>query len=382
MSHESFRELNGKCSAIFQFTRGVRILEIILQASWVDFFNARIEAIGREYPTNTPTENKMAALREAALAFSLSEKAMRNKLAIWQGYKRIKDIGGWPALIFAEDGVYTICKYRVGFKDPALFSSLRDLRAAIELAADTVQPTWRRFLRILQIETTPTYTGHPHTWQIAANGIPVPLSECNYKWIQHYKLIEESVVDMDLWDHDPRRVSDGPKFTCNECGEQQDDDPHNNRCRCFPELYGGIKMPAPVQIFDTGTKANGLVARFEFQQGRAIGEFVGLITRGKVGVDVMEGGGPEPEKKYQISQGKQGNFTRFINHSCMPNCQFERFVWMGLERIIAVALRTVEAGKEVTVDYSGVYWDGLEKICKCGEPCCRYSKPRTVSTSS
>jgi hypothetical protein len=80
MSHESFRELNGKCSAIFQSTRGVRILEIILQASWVDFFNARIEAIRRENPTNTPTENKMAALREAALAFSLSEKAMRNKL--------------------------------------------------------------------------------------------------------------------------------------------------------------------------------------------------------------------------------------------------------------------------------------------------------------
>jgi len=78
---------------------------------------------------------------------------------------------------------------------------------------------------------------------------------------------------------------------------------------------------------------------------------VGLITRGKVGVDVMEGGG-ESGKYHQISQGKIGNFTRFINHSCNPNCQFERFVWMGVERIVAVALRTIEAGAEVTADYS------------------------------
>jgi hypothetical protein len=92
-----------------------------------------------------------------------------------------------------------------------------------------------------------------------------------------------------------------------------------------------------------------LTAGQDFLEGAAIGEFVGLITRGKVGVDVMEGG--FGDQKYQISQGRIGNFTRFINHSCNPNAQFVRFVWLGLERIIAVS-RGIKAGKEITVDYS------------------------------
>lgn len=30
-------------------------------------------------------------------------------------------------------------------------------------------------------------------------------------------------------------------------------------------------------------------------------------------------------RTYQIFQGQMGNFTRFINHSCKPNSQFQRF---------------------------------------------------------
>jgi len=182
--------------------------------------------------------------------------------AIWQGYKRIKDAGGWPALIFAEDGVYTICKYRLGFKDGSLFLQLRELRSAIELAADTVQPDWRRFLKIVQIDTAPVYTGHPHQWTIGKNGVPVPLKE-SYPWTRGYVLIEESVVDTTQWSRDPRRIADGPTFVCPECEQVQNDDPQVNRCRCFLELYGGVKMPAPVQIFDTASgKGNGVITRF------------------------------------------------------------------------------------------------------------------------
>jgi SET domain-containing protein len=49
--------------------------------------------------------------------------------------------------------------------------------------------------------------------------------------------------------------------------------------------------------------------------------------------------------------GRIGNFTRFINHSCRPNSQFERFVWMGLERIVVVS-KGVKSGSEITSDYS------------------------------
>lgn len=58
---------------------------------------------------------------------------------------------------------------------------------------------------------------------------------------------------------------------------------------------------------------------------------------------------------YQIWQGKSGNYTRFVNHSCAPNSQFERFVWLGKQRIVLVS-KGVEAGEEITVDYSDTYW--------------------------
>jgi SET domain-containing protein len=74
---------------------------------------------------------------------------------------------------------------------------------------------------------------------------------------------------------------------------------------------------------------------------------------------------------YQIWQGRQGNHTRFVNHSCQPNSHFERFDWLGKQRIVLVS-RGIEAGEEVTVDYGDTYWQNLDKECKCGQPGCRY----------
>lgn len=110
-----------------------------------------------------------------------------------------------------------------------------------------------------------------------------------------------------------------------------------------------------------------------FDRGAAIGEFVGLITNGISGVDVMVGG--TKGRTYQIYQGEMGNFTRFINHSCRPNSQFQRFYWRGQERIIVVS-RGIVAGREITVDYSDHYWKQLNKVCLCGELCCRFRSNR------
>jgi hypothetical protein len=112
-------------------------------------------------------------------------------------------------------------------------------------------------------------------------------------------------------------------------------------------------------------KANQAIDR-----GTALAEFTGLITTSITGLDVMIGG--SRDRTYQIYQRTMGNFTRFINHSCRPNAQFQRFYWRGHERIIVVS-KGVSAGAEVTVDYSDRYWKELEKRCLCGEACCRFS---------
>lgn len=74
---------------------------------------------------------------------------------------------------------------------------------------------------------------------------------------------------------------------------------------------------------------------------------------------------------YQIYQGSQGNYTRFVNHSCTPNSQFERFTWLGIQRVILVS-KGIDPGIEITVDYSDEYWCHLDKKCLCGAQSCRY----------
>ena len=141
------------------------------------------------------------------------------------------------------------------------------------------------------------------------------------------------------------------------CRKHQADDCVANECACFPNLYGGPRperrLP-PVQIAQTFSgKNNGLFACVPFERGSAVGEFVGRITTGVSGLDVMFG--KTDKASYQIWQGKEGNFTRFVNHSCRPNAHFEHFNWRGTQRIVLVSLG-VGAGEEVTVDYSDTYW--------------------------
>ncbi|KAL9033348.1 MAG: hypothetical protein Q9180_005992, partial [Flavoplaca navasiana] len=133
-----------------------------------------------------------------------------------------------------------------------------------------------------------------------------------------------------------------------------------NKCTCFPILnppIHNVRIPVQVARCSSG-KNNGLFARCAFERGTAVGEFVGLVTKGIEGVDVMMGG--RGDAQYQIYQGRLGNYTRFINHSCAPNAQFTKFMFCGIERILVVS-KGIEAGMEITVDYSSSYWNKLDK---------------------
>ncbi|KAH7418307.1 hypothetical protein BKA64DRAFT_196249 [Cadophora sp. MPI-SDFR-AT-0126] len=369
---EAFREINSLCLRVTKMSRSSRALETIIQAHWVDCFEARVKNIGVEKPFLSSTETKMSALREACAILKWSEKELRNRLSIWRGYKEIKDIGGWASLVFAGSGIYRFCKYRGGF-GKNLTTRLSRLRPSLEVAADTIHPEWRQLLALIGQDTQKLYSGHSHDWVVCDGVPPVALKSTYTQWYPDFSFthIEDSVLDELAWGRDdPRRISGTNTSFCNDCGYFQSNNVSSNECRCFPELYGGCKAPVPVQVFRTPLgKNNGLIARCEFPRGSAIGEFTGLVTKGIDGTDAMQSG--DDERRYQIYQGTMGNYTRFVNHSCAPNSQFQKFCWLGSERIILVS-RGVEAGEEITVDYSHEYWEGLDKDCLCGEPCCRY----------
>ncbi|RMX75253.1 hypothetical protein D0869_11794 [Hortaea werneckii] len=370
-----FGRMNVLTRRISQTSRACRSLEVIVQAYWVHCFDGHVEQLAASMPRD---KAKKTAISQACIDFNWSEKELRNKMGIWRGYHDIRQHGGWAALVFAGMGLYRFCKYRVSFNEET-FGTLRALRHRWELAADTLHPRWRQLLGIIGGPTERKYTGHSHDWVVGSTfDEAIPLAPTYYQWDPEfsYTHLEESIVDEDVWgDFDPRDVDFHSgmeeKFKCATCGEQQSHDPKLNTCTCFPNLYGGTKARMmPVQVFRTPNgKNNGLVACAAFEEGAAIGEFIGQITAGLSGTDVMIG--QTERATYQISQRRQGNHLRFVNHSCQPNSQYERFSWLGKQRIVLVS-KGVEAGQEITVDYSDTYWRNLDKVCLCGQPGCRY----------
>ncbi|XP_062897918.1 histone-lysine N-methyltransferase ASH1L isoform X1 [Mobula hypostoma] len=73
-----------------------------------------------------------------------------------------------------------------------------------------------------------------------------------------------------------------------------------------------------------------------------------------------------------IDSYRMGNEARFINHSCSPNCEMQKWSVNGVYRIGLFALKDVNAGTELTYDYN-FHAFNLEKqqLCKCGAEKCR-----------
>uniref|UniRef100_A0A1I7U340 [histone H3]-lysine(4) N-trimethyltransferase n=1 Tax=Caenorhabditis tropicalis TaxID=1561998 RepID=A0A1I7U340_9PELO len=71
-----------------------------------------------------------------------------------------------------------------------------------------------------------------------------------------------------------------------------------------------------------------------------------------------------------IDATKRGNFARFINHSCQPNCYAKVLTIEGEKRIVIYSRSIINKGEEITYDYKFPIED--DKIdCLCGAKACR-----------
>jgi len=71
-----------------------------------------------------------------------------------------------------------------------------------------------------------------------------------------------------------------------------------------------------------------------------------------------------------IDATQMGNFARFINHSCQPNCYAKIVTVEGDKRIVIYSKSTIHKGEEITYDYKFPVEE--QKIdCLCGAPTCR-----------
>ena len=56
-----------------------------------------------------------------------------------------------------------------------------------------------------------------------------------------------------------------------------------------------------------------------------------------------------------------GSAARFINHSCAPNCQTQKWLVCGALSVCIFALYDIEAGAELTYNYN-LEWNGGHRV--------------------
>lgn len=79
------------------------------------------------------------------------------------------------------------------------------------------------------------------------------------------------------------------------------------------------------------------------------------------------------EAGYVIDCQLMGTDARTINHSCAPNCNVQKWIVDGYNRIVMVASKDIAAGEELTYDYKFYNFNqGIYQFdCKCGSVNCR-----------
>lgn len=78
----------------------------------------------------------------------------------------------------------------------------------------------------------------------------------------------------------------------------------------------------------------------------------------------------ELRKDFTIDATFKGNLSRFLNHSCDPNCKLEKWQVEGETRVGVFAAQSIEVGEPLTYDYRFVQF-GPEVKCHCGASNCQ-----------
>ncbi|KAH8272251.1 hypothetical protein KR018_006672, partial [Drosophila ironensis] len=73
-----------------------------------------------------------------------------------------------------------------------------------------------------------------------------------------------------------------------------------------------------------------------------------------------------------IDGQRMGSDCRFVNHSCEPNCEMQKWSVNGLSRMVLFAKRPIAQGEELTYDYNFSLFNPSEgQPCRCRMPQCR-----------
>lgn len=152
-----------------------------------------------------------------------------------------------------------------------------------------------------------------------------------------------------------------------------------NGSRCTNRQFSQRKY-ASLEIKRAGKKGFGLFAKEDLQAGQFLVEYVGEVLDEEEYIrrkQFYEGSHQRHYYFMNIGNGevvdatRKGGVGRFINHSCAPNCETQKWVVQGEISIGLFTLKDIAAGTELTFDYNFERYGDKPVKCLCGTAACR-----------
>jgi len=218
-----------------------------------------------------------------------------------------------------------------------------------------------------------------HQAEVDAHGVQADVA------VQPYRRRDDGLVVLSdefvaKWSH---------KVRIFECGEF---------CSCPPTCVNRVVQKGrkvPLQIFETRRCGFGVRSSVSISRGQFIDLYLGeVITPGELEKReaVWEEDTPsyvlsldvfitDEQKMYHVDGGVFGSVTRFVNHSCEPNCTVLPVVLSSdtkqIYHVAFFAIKDIPAGTELTIDYDPSLAGDDEALdaavvqCRCGSAKCR-----------
>lgn len=149
--------------------------------------------------------------------------------------------------------------------------------------------------------------------------------------------------------------------------------------RCENQMFESRKSPR-MEVVYMNERGFGLVNREPIAQGDFVIEYVGeVINHAEFQQRMVQKQRDRDEnyyflgveKDFIIDAGPKGNLARFMNHSCDPNCETQKWTVNCIHRVGLFAIKDIPVNTELTFNY---LWDDLmnnsKKVCFCGATRC------------
>ncbi|KAM9330334.1 histone-lysine N-methyltransferase NSD2 [Gastrophryne carolinensis] len=162
--------------------------------------------------------------------------------------------------------------------------------------------------------------------------------------------------------------------------------------RCQNQCFTKRQYPE-TKIIKTEGKGWGLISTRDIKKGEFVNEYIGeLIDEEECMARIHHAEENDITHFYMltidkdriIDAGPKGNYSRFMNHSCDPNCETQKWTVNGDTRVGLFAVRDIPAGDELTFNYNLDCLGNEKRVCMCGAPNCSGflgDRPKNSSTS-